>query len=378
MEPLCFIGMDDEPISQDMKLVIVNAPTYEYARGNPERIGGAERQQWLLARALVKAGWAVTVGVRDGLEFNECDEVDGVRFVGMGTGHFLWSCYRFLLAERPDWWYWRAADHLWGAAVEIAKLAGVRTIFAAAFDTDVEPRRASFRRKKWWPLFAWGLYRTDRIFVQHYGQFDRLTPILRKKAHIVPSFAGNLIPGPPYSQRKGYIAWVGTLRRPKRADLLIEIAKQLPEIPFVVCGGASTFQVTEGYGRQTIAALNELPNVTYLGKVCPQETAKIIAEANLFLSTADGEGFPNTFLEAWSYGTPVVSMTIDPDKAIQRKGLGMVTGSLEETIKAIKDVLSSPLLCEEIAIRARIHVEEAHSVRNVLKKISSAIEYVQN
>ena len=56
----------------------------------------------------------------------------------------------------------------------------------------------------------------------------------------------------------------------------------------------------------------------------------------------------------------------------------MVTGSLEETIKAIKDVLSSPLLCEEIAIRARIHVEEAHSVRNVLKKISSAIEYVQN
>ena len=38
-----------------MKLVIVNAPAYDYALGNPKRIGGAERQQWLLARALANS-----------------------------------------------------------------------------------------------------------------------------------------------------------------------------------------------------------------------------------------------------------------------------------------------------------------------------------
>ena len=373
MEPLCFIGMDDEPISQDMKLVIVNAPTYEYARGNPERIGGAERQQWLLARALVKAGWAVTVGVREGLEFNECDEVDGVRFVGMGTGHFLWSCYRFLLAERPDWWYWRAADHLWGPAVEIAKLAGVRTIFAAAFDTDVEPRRASFRRKKWWPLFAWGLYRTDKIFVQHHGQFDRLAPIFQKKAHVVPSFSGEIRPGPPHTERKGYIAWVGTLRQPKRGDLLIEIAKRLSEIPFIVCGGASTFQVTEEYGRQIIKSLMELPNVTYMGKVKPWETEKIIAEANLFLSTADGEGFPNTFLEAWGSETPVVSLTIDPDEVIRRKGLGVIMNNLDQVILEIRKLMASSQLRGKMGNEARRHVQAFHSESAIVGIVQSAV-----
>ncbi|MCA9467854.1 MAG: glycosyltransferase family 4 protein, partial [Nitrospira sp.] len=343
---------------------------------NPERIGGAERQQWLLARALVKAGWAVTVGVREGLQFQERQEIEGVRFVGIGAGQFLWSCYRFLLSERPDWWYWRAADHLWGPAVEIAKIAGVRTIFAAAFDTDVEPRRASFRRKKWWPLFAWGLYRTDRIFVQHHGQFDRLTPLLQKKASVIPSFAGELQSGSPHADRKGYIAWVGTLRRPKRADLLIEIAKRLPEMPFIVCGGISTFQVTEEYGRQIVGALMELPNVTYLGKVKPGKTGKIIAEANLFLSTADGEGFPNTFLEAWGSGTPVISLTIDPDKVIQRKGIGVVTNDLEQLVREIRGLMSSPALRDEIGARAKQHVYSFHSELAVMEIFKSVIENI--
>lgn len=355
-----------------MKLVIVNAPTYEYARGNPERIGGAERQQWLLARALVRAGWSVTVGVREGLRTRERVEIEGVQFVGIGPGQFLWACYRFLLSERPDWWYWRAADHLWGPAVEIAKLACVQTIFAAAFDTDVEPRRASFRRQKWWPLFAWGLFRADRIFVQHRGQLDRLAPTLRKKAHVVPSFAGELLPGPPHTERKGYVAWVGTLRRPKRADLLIDIARRLPETPFIVCGGASTFQVTEEYGKKIIAALTALPNVTYLGKVNPMETQKVIAEANLLLSTADGEGFPNIFLEAWASGTPVVSLTIDPDEVISRQGLGVVTNKMDQMVMNIKNLMTSSQLRDEIGAKARQHVQAYHSEGAVMKMVESA------
>jgi len=365
--------MDDEAVDDHMKLAIVNAPTYGYALGDPKKIGGAERQQWLLARALARAGWSVTVGVLDGLKPQERVEIEGVSFVGIRTGHFLWSCYRFLVSERPDWWYWRAADHWLGPAFQIAKFVGVRTIFAAAFDTDAEPQKASLRRQPLWPFFAWGLSQADRIFVQHSGQLASLNTQWQSKAYIVPSLAGELPVGSPHAERKGYIAWVGTLRRPKRADLLLEIARRLPEIVFIVCGGTSTFQVTEEYGLEIVTALNKLSNVKYLGQVKPIETQKIIAEANIFLSTADGEGFPNTFLEAWSCGTPVVSLTIDPDGVIYRKGLGKVSGNLDHAIAAIKNMMASPSLRDEIAIRTQEYVQEFHSEAAVIHIIDLAI-----
>ncbi|MCA9468939.1 MAG: glycosyltransferase family 4 protein [Nitrospira sp.] len=356
-----------------MKLVIVYSRVYEYAMGKPKRVGGAERQQWLLACALTQAGWDVTIGVRQGLRQGERVVIDRVHFVGMESGPFIWSCFRFLLSEQPNWWYWRVAEHWLGPAVEIAKLVGVKTIFAAAFDTDVEPRHALVRRPTLWPLYAWGLARVDRIFVQHGGQLERLPTQWQGKASVVPSLSGKLCYGFPHSERKGYVVWVGTLRQPKRADLLIEIARRLPEVKFIVCGGISSWRSTPDYGRQIVQGLSELSNVNYMGQMDPEITQQIIGEAGILLSTSDGEGFPNTFLEAWSSGTPVVSLKIDPDDVIQRKGLGVVARNLDFAISSIKHFLASPSLRDEMGERARRYVQENHGESNAIKIFGDAI-----
>ena len=107
-----------------MKLVFINDNIYTYASDAPSAVGGAERQQWLLARALVAAGWSVTVAVSEGLEAGTRTAIDGVEFagIGLGRGHILSAWYRFLSAENPGWCYWRGAYHLLGPAVELAKL----------------------------------------------------------------------------------------------------------------------------------------------------------------------------------------------------------------------------------------------------------------
>ena len=94
-----------------MKMVLVNDVVYRYAANMPTAVGGAERYQWLLARALVAAGWSVTVGVHTELKCRDSREIDGVKFIGIGNGNTLLSWYRFLLAERPDWWQWQCASH---------------------------------------------------------------------------------------------------------------------------------------------------------------------------------------------------------------------------------------------------------------------------
>jgi glycosyltransferase involved in cell wall biosynthesis len=365
-----------------MKIVFFNTSNgiYEYASGDPLAVGGAERQQWLLARALADSGWSVTVGLQGVFDFGSRTTIDGVHFVSLPVNGTLFapyqrllSLYRFLRSELPDWWYWRCASHLWGPAVTIAKLLGVRTIFAAGFDTDVQPRRALPERQLWWPLYAWGLSNTDRIFVQHIGQLSELPHQLQSKARIIPSIAGEVTAMKPHFERADYVAWVGMLRQSKRPDLLIEIAKKAPAIHFVVCGAPSEHRSPLGYGERIVDDLRQLPNVELLGQVAPDKAQGIIAQAAILLSTSDGEGFPNTFLQAWSSGTPVVSLKIDPDHVIERLRLGTTSGSVEGAIADINALINSPKRREEIAIRARKYIESTHSEAAAVAAFESAI-----
>ena len=355
-----------------MKIVFTNDVIYRYALG-ASVVGGAERQQWLLARALVATGWSVTVGVREALEAGERRTIEGVQFLGIGRESIYRVWYRFLLSEQPDWWYWRCADRLWGCAVEVAKLVGVRTIFAAGVDSDVQPRRALFRHPHWWPLYAWGLARTDRIFVQHTGQLADLAPRWRAKAYIVPSIAGEMTAVKPHAERAKYVAWVAMLRQPKRPDILIAIARKAPAIRFVVCGGPTPFASPSGYSERIIEALQAQPNIAFLGKVASQKTQQIIADAAMLLSTSDAEGFPNTFLEAWSSGTPVISLKIDPDRIIERQELGTVSGTVERATADIMALMEAPQRRNKIALRARQYVAETHSAAAIVTAFEKAI-----
>jgi len=356
-----------------MKIALMNDVVYRYALRDSSAVGGAERYQWLLARALAAHGWSVTVGVRDALQAGQRTTVEGVDFVGIGQGQILWAWYRFLLSEKPDWWYWQGADHLWGAAVVIARLAGVQTIYSAAFDLDVRPREALSRRCRWWPLYAWGLFRNDRIFVQHGGQFADLPRRLQSKACVLPGVVGEVETRKPHSDRERYIAWVGVLRQPKRADVLLEIAREASEMQFVVCGGPSNHRTEPGYGEQVVSRLRNTPNIEYLGQVAPDEALRIIGNAALLLSTSDGEGFPSVFLEAWSTGTPVVSLKIDPDRIIQRLGLGIVPGGIGAAVNAIDALLQSPGQREKIALRARRYIAKVHSETAVASLFERAL-----
>ena len=207
-----------------MKIAFLNNVAYEYAMGGTNAIGGSERNIWFHSRALAAAGWSVQIGVRGSLPANERKTIEGVEYVGLTQEQPLISWYRFLSSERPDWLYWGGASHLWGPVVEIAKLAGVRTVFHTAFDADVQPSRAVFRRSRWWPLYAWGLWRTDKIFVQHTGQLTMLHPSLQSKACILPKVCPLTPAVKMHSERQKYVAWVATMRQHKRPDLLVEIA----------------------------------------------------------------------------------------------------------------------------------------------------------
>jgi glycosyltransferase involved in cell wall biosynthesis len=356
-----------------MKIAFLNDLAYEYAAGGTNAIGGAERNIWFHSRALAAAGWSVKIAVRRGLRAKQQKTIEGVEYIGIGQGQILLECFRFLSSERPDWLYWTGEHHLLGLVVEIAKLVGVRTVFHAALDTDVQPRRAVFRRSRCWPLYAWGLRRTDKIFVQHIGQLSMLHPQLRSKACTLPKVCPLPLVVKSHSHRQKYVAWVATLRQHKRPDLLIDIARRALDVQFVVCGGPSDYLTPPGYGTWIAETLIKLPNVEYRGRVGPEEAMRVIADAAILLCTSDEEGFPNTFTQAWSSGTPVVSLNVDPGCVIEKFGLGTISKSVEGAVTDIEQLILSVDKRDEICARARKYICENHNEATVVEIFNRAL-----
>jgi len=350
---------------------------YAYAIGDPTANGGAERYGWHLTRALRSAGWSVTIGVQHALQEGEERQIDGVRFLGIGRrGHFLLAWYRFLRKEQPDWCFWQCADHLWGPAAEIARWIGTRTVFSAMHDLDVQPRQAIMRRKNWWPLYEWGLRRSDIIFVQHQGQRADLPPTWQLRTYLLPGIVPLPVTYRPHSERNGTVAWVAVIRPPKRPDLLIEIARRLPAVHFVVCGAPHYNLWDSGKMESIMGELRSLPNVDYRGHVAPEQTLKVIGDASLLLSTSDGEGFPSVFLEAWAAGTPVVSLQIDPDHKIRNGELGVVADTVDGAVDAVCSLMRAAQRRQDMGTRARRHVEEAHSTVAAVRAFEYAVTSV--
>jgi glycosyltransferase involved in cell wall biosynthesis len=355
------------------KIALVNDGAYRYASSDPSAVGGSERYQWLMARALAAHGWAVVVGVRGALPRGVRTRIEQVEFVGIGTGSYLPALYRFFATERPGWCFWFGSTHWLGPAALVAAACGVRTLFSAQFDLDVQPRRALSERRGFWPLYALGLARSRKIFLQHWTQYAQLATRWQAKSHVMPGVVAMPESVVPHALRRPYVAWVGVLRQPKRPDLLIDVARACPAIEFVVCGGASNHRSPPGYSERITRELTQLPNVTYLGHVAPSRAIEVIGGAALLLSTSDAEGFPSVFVEAWAHGTPVVTLTIDPDRVIGRHGLGVVAESVDAAAKTIRRLTPASAERERIGARARDYAAAMHSAPAVAQRIEQAL-----
>jgi glycosyltransferase involved in cell wall biosynthesis len=146
------------------------------------------------------------------------------------------------------------------------------------------------------------------------------------------------------------VLWVSNLRPLKRPELALELARQLPGVSFTLAGGPMPGGQT--YYEDVMAAAARLPNVNMLGAVRYRDSGALFDRAKIFLNTSTIEGFPNTFLQAWIRGVPVVTF-FDPDGLVQRLPLGRVARSLDEMREAIRGLLEIDVDRQLLGRRAR-------------------------
>ncbi len=332
-------------------------------------VGGAEMQQARLARVLAARGhdvWMVSAdfgqaprvlidGVTVERAYRPFAGVPGLRFF-----HPRWSGIASALGRtKPDIVYQRTAGALTGQCAMWAKGHGSRFVFACAhdFDTLAASPLLTNARDRW--LYRWGLHHADHVLAQSGPQLTALRANHRIEAALVRNVIA-LPPAPRDEDSADRVVWLGTVKADKRPAWVLDAARALPGIQFVIAGGPPPPPMPDEEFRALRAEAGRLPNVELTGFVKPQDVPRMLARAALFVHSSPAEGFPNTLLEAWALGVPTVSL-VDPDGAASLGGAGLVVDNRDEFIEAIGGLMYDQPRRRALGLAARAYVLKHHS-----------------
>ncbi len=332
-------------------------------------VGGAEVQQSFIARELARRGHEVSMVSMDYGQ-REGDLVHGVRLLKMCAPDAGLPVLRFLHPRLTSLWaalrradadiyYQRASGALTGFVAAFARRHGRRMLFAGAHDFDFEPHLPliAYRRDK--ALYRYGLRHADQVVVQSERQQQRCREVFGREALRIRSCYGHQ--GRP-AEQQGVVLWAASVKPIKRPELFLDLAERLPQFRFKLIGGPGAGAAHFEALRARAAAL---PNVEMTGFVPHVDVEAHFDGAALFVNTAVSEGFPNTFLQAWSRGMPTVSF-FDPGTRLEGEPVGVVVPHLEAMVQAVQRLKTDTAAWQREGQRAAEYLRRHHAVGTVV------------
>ena len=352
--------------------VALNAYNLLSGREDLNHIGGAEVQQVRIAKWLKEKGYRVSFvtldhGQPDGMDcdgikvfkaYRKKEGIPGLRFV-----HPRWSGLWAAMARADAGvYYHRCAEAETGQVALWCRIHGRKFVSASAHDSDCDlkllrEKHARIERV----LYLLGVRLADGITVQTKKQQDLFQRSMKRDTTLVRNCCWSVPEGvrPDVTSASDRLnaraLWVGRISSTsKRFEWLLDVAERCPDITFDVVGAAS------GNSDCMVAMVErgeQLSNVNMCGAVPYAEMAAYYRRCNILCCTSEYEGFPNTFLEAWRMGIPVVT-TFDPDGIVAANGLGWVAKSIDEVEVYLKRALNSPKILAEASEAAKRYCVE--------------------
>lgn len=345
-----------------------------------ERVGGAEVQAWLLARELAQRGESVayvceSITGRGGT----LQILEGVKVVWLFPRPYL------DLLNFPQ--YARALSHLNPKIVIHRYTSGYEAVigrycrrksakFVWICTDNSSPLRHHFFTKQRdalqrhpRPLYkhlilllhAWakdrareyGMQFVSHPCVQNPIQHDAFLANFARRPFRFPS--GHNIPATiPTKDSPPVILWVGGFSKVKRPELFLQFAKYCDDLnlEFIMISKSVPKNVHTA-PEPFYEYVATQPHFKWLTDLPFEETLSWFDRASIFVSTSESEGFPNTFIQAWSRGVPVISFDVDPDGVLVREGLGAVVDTVSGARAAVQEYLNRPNIDD---LRKHLHL----------------------
>lgn len=366
-----------------MKICFFSLDAYSYlTQKNTGTAGGAELQQVLLAKELVKRGFDVSFVVCDYGQ-KPIESVDGIKIFKLPTSssssgiksyplklYFLWKVLKLIDA---DIYYRRSAEYVTGFIALFCLLKKKKFIYSISSRIDVDgthihdsylKEHTPFVRLLLKLMYKLGIKKADCIIAQNEEQQKLLKKNFNKRSVLIRS----MYPLPkdkPNKDMPPIVLWVSSMQSLKQPELFLELAKAIPGVRFQIIGGASG---DKKFYEQIKETASKIQNIDFMGFVQYHEIDKYFDKASIFVNTSTVEGFPNTFLQAWARHAPVVSLNVDPDEIICKYKLGFHSRTFEQMVDDVKMLLEDEKLREEMGINGRRYVEKEHDIKKIVSE----------
>lgn len=354
-----------------MKIAIIN-------KHKEDILGGSEIQCDIITRGLIERGHTVHYLAVEGkgeyavdypvhpVESNEDSIIEGINSI------------------KPEVIYWRYNKHQFLRTVRKVKTLNIPFVFAVSHINDIEKwsTKAVSKNK---PLFkrliisGLGILKNRsqyRGFRYVNGLVVNNTDFLHKvnisEQVCIRSSVENL--KQDFSWNRPFVVWVSSLKPSKRPEVCIEIAYSLQKkgIDLLMIGPIQ--KNSYRYFNEE----NKLPdNLHYLGVKSIEEVNGAISSSLCLIHTGEPEGFPNTFMQAWSQGKCVVSLEYDPDKIIEKKQLGSYAdGSLKKLCDHLSILIDKPDKRKEMEQRAFQFADEHFSPKKNVDQLEDFLRKI--
>lgn len=365
---ICFISKNVYPLATDSGIAFA---------------GGAEVQLLLLAREFRKRGCEISF-VTDDFGQGEVRVVDDIKYYKvpfryMGGNKLYLLIDWFILFKKlkkidADFYLMKGPRFNLCPIAVFCKYDKKKSVFLTTTDYDCNISQLRSLDGYSRHLYYLGLKLVDAIVVQSEYQKKEVMRVFKKGAIVIRSIAqsANSL---NIREKKPYVLWVGNdSKEIKRPHLFVELAKRLPNTGFKMIASPNG---AGGYDSNLLEKVKQVSNLEFIGFVPFSKVNRYLQEASVFVNTSVREGFPNTFLQAWAYKTPVVSMAIDPDNVIQKYSLGFCSGSFENMVLDMKRLLESRDLQLEMGENGFRYVKREHNPEKILARYINLFEEAQ-
>ena len=346
--------------------------------GSGTHVGGAQRQQHLLAKRLREEGHTVSFIAFES-DGNVPERIDGFDVwktlpetnAPVRTPESFLKLLRSIRRVNADVYYVRGNPPLCILSSYACSLLGSRLVYVVANDSNVELARLSSHHSLFRytiPKLAYldAMRRADRVVSQTIHQRDILCNVFGIQSTIVPN--GYTVPPDEEvaaPSERTHVLWVGSLDPDqKRPDRFLDLVERLPEVDFRMIGWSND----EEYRRKIVGRAEALSNLDFEGFVPPDRIDQYYRTAVMLVNTSEYEGFPNTFLEAWRFGVPVVSLHYTLDGVLAEEDVGYHAGTMDEMAKIVETLWEDRDSAAETGRNGREYLKSEYTIDAVYRK----------